>query len=322
MKTLKRIAVRLLSLTAALLLLPMAASAAGEIDLNRPVALTIQYSYGEEALTGITFQIYLVSTADKTGELTPTDAFDDYREELDIRGRNDDAWAAIAQKLEREILSGSLSQLQPTDSAETDGSGAAVFPSGAESLTPGLYLVMGTRTEKDGYVYTTAPFMALLPEQDMENNVWNYAVKANSKPQQNPLTADFQVIKIWEDACHVSQRPASITVQLVCDGQLYGQPVTLPCDGKWEYTWHALDVNHDWTVKESPVECYKTPEIQRRGNTFRIINACNRAGASDEQENLPQTGQPWWPVPVLAAAGLLLIVLGLIRRKGAGNEEK
>ena len=32
---------------------------------------------------------------------------------------------------------------------------------------------------------------------------------------------------------------------------------------------------------------------------------------------LPQTGQLWWPVPLLPAGGLLLIILGLLRRKGA-----
>lgn len=36
---------------------------------------------------------------------------------------------------------------------------------------------------------------------------------------------------------------------------------------------------------------------------------------------LPQTGQLWWPVPVLAAVGLLMIVIGLLRRRSAGYEE-
>lgn len=30
---------------------------------------------------------------------------------------------------------------------------------------------------------------------------------------------------------------------------------------------------------------------------------------------LPQTGQLWWPVPVLALAGLVLVIFGLVRRK-------
>lgn len=35
---------------------------------------------------------------------------------------------------------------------------------------------------------------------------------------------------------------------------------------------------------------------------------------------LPQTGQLWWPVPVLVCAGLGCIAVGLIRRREAGDE--
>ena len=37
-------------------------------------------------------------------------------------------------------------------------------------------------------------------------------------------------------------------------------------------------------------------------------------------DELPQTGQLWWPVPLLTVAGLLLIIIGLIRKRGAGYE--
>lgn len=36
---------------------------------------------------------------------------------------------------------------------------------------------------------------------------------------------------------------------------------------------------------------------------------------------LPQTGQLWWPVPLLSAGGLLLISLGCLRRREVGNEK-
>jgi len=36
---------------------------------------------------------------------------------------------------------------------------------------------------------------------------------------------------------------------------------------------------------------------------------------------LPQTGQLWWPVPVLLFAGMLLIVMGLLCRRGIENEK-
>ena len=38
--------------------------------------------------------------------------------------------------------------------------------------------------------------------------------------------------------------------------------------------------------------------------------------------SLPQTGQLWWPVPVLAAAGILSIILGLYRRSCGSSERR
>lgn len=35
---------------------------------------------------------------------------------------------------------------------------------------------------------------------------------------------------------------------------------------------------------------------------------------------LPQTGQLWWPVPILACGGLVFVLVGLIRRKGGKHE--
>lgn len=37
---------------------------------------------------------------------------------------------------------------------------------------------------------------------------------------------------------------------------------------------------------------------------------------------LPQTGQYWWPVPVLLASGLLLVAVGLVRRRGGADHER
>ena len=40
-----------------------------------------------------------VVSVDETGELTPAPAFEKYAAELDIRGQNDSAWQALAEKL-------------------------------------------------------------------------------------------------------------------------------------------------------------------------------------------------------------------------------
>ena len=89
MKRLKRIAAALLSALTAMLLLPVQAHAAGSIDLNRDMSLTVSYVDGKTYLSGAQFDIYLVATVDECGELTTTETFSLFN--VDIRGKNDEA---------------------------------------------------------------------------------------------------------------------------------------------------------------------------------------------------------------------------------------
>lgn len=319
MKHYNRMLCLLLCLIVTLTLLPVRSFAAGSIDLTQEASLTITHCYEEEPLPDVTFSIYLISTVAETGELTPTAAFERFADELDIRGKNDEAWRQMAQKLEEAILYSAV-MISPTDSAATDATGKATFPTNDKTLTMGLYLVMGTRAEKDGYVYSTAPFMVLLPEEDREANDWIYSVVAMSKPSASPVLSDFEVMKIWKDDCHVNERPATISIQLMCDGQAYGEPITLPQNGEWKYTWKDLDVNHRWTVTEQKVEGYKEAEIRQEGNTFIVTNVCDKP-VTPPEPNLPQTGQLWWPIPVLLGVGLLLLLFGLLRHRGSKHEK-
>ena len=164
-------------------------------------------------------------------------------------------------------------------------------------------------------MYSTGPFMVMFPNRDPDSNTWIYSVNAVAKTDRQPTLIDMEVVKIWKDDCHRDQRPQSISVMLLCDGEPYGESITLPHNGQWKYTWHDLEANHRWTVEEETVVGYQAPDIQRNGNTFVIRNVCGKPGAS-----LPQTGLLWWPVPVLTACGLLCIVAGLIRRKGSVQE--
>lgn len=296
-----------------LFLLPLTVRAAGGVDKNAPVSLTVSAQYGELPVEGMSFYAYQISSMEETGELTVKDRYEAEREALDIRGKNDSAWAEMAEKLERKIL---LDQEISADAAvKTDKNGAAVF----SGLSQGLYLIRAEGVEHQGYVYTAAAFLAVLPEQDLEKNEWNYEVTANAKPQRSSVTADYQVVKLWKDDCHKSRRPKSIEVTLYCDGQAY-ETITLPENGRWEHTWKDLSVNHHWTVDEEQQAGYEKPQVSRSGNGFTITNVCNKP-ADSQNGKLPQTGQLWWPVPVLLSVGLFLIVLGLLRRKGNLHEK-
>lgn len=291
--------------------LPLQVFAAGDIDLTETVSFTISNTYDGNPLEEVVFDIYLVSTIDRYGELTPTDEFAKFAEILDIRGENDEVWIATAAFLEQEIL---RNPIAPTDSAVTNKEGKASFPSSIDVLPMGLYLIMGTSKTEGAYVYKTAPFFVVLPAQDEVENVWLYDLAVKSKPQKTPLLTSYKVIKIWDDECH-NDLPDSVTVQLLCDGEAYGEPVTLPHNGAWSYTWTDLEADHSYWIEEFEVEGYDAGEPVLEGNTFVITNTCNRTPPPEGGN--PQTGQLWWPVPALAAAGLLCMVIGLLRRRSS-----
>lgn len=56
------------------------------------------------------------------------------------------------------------------------------------------------------------------------------------------------------------------------------------------------------------------PSVVKKTGTDKPSGATGSSGGK-----LPQTGQLWWPVPVLLTAGLLLILLGCICRRKAGE---
>ena len=320
MKRGKRLSRLVLSLIVIVMLLPVSALAAGKIDLRHDRSLKVTAVYETQPISGMQFDAYLISNVDEFGELKETTPYQEYRDALDIRGKNDEAWQEMALLLERKIiLDGSL---KPSRSAVTDKDGVAEFL----DIPMGLYLIIGNAIQKNSHVYTTSPFFVMIPKQDLSSNTWDYHIVAKSKPKQNPVVDDFKVIKEWVDEFHKNPHPQSVTIQLLCDGKPYGNPITLPYNGAWSYVWHNLETNHYWTVEETPLKDYKAKEPERVGNTFIITNVCDQPDTpnnptSPSNPKLPQTGQLWWPVPVLIAAGLLFIVVGLVRRRGIADEK-
>lgn len=322
MKLYKRIAALFLSMAAVFLLIPAAASAAGAIDLSRDVRLTISYQDEDVPLAGAEFSVYLVADAGENGELTTTPAFRQFN--VDIRGRNDAAWKALARTLEGYVL---RDQIEPTDSGATGQSGFLHFPTGDTKLTPGLYLVLGQRHRQNGFRYDAAPFMVMLPAQS--EHTWSYEVIASPKHEKReipdtPAVITRKVLKVWDDDGHENSRPREITVQLLRDGEVY-DTVTLNADDNWRYTWTELDDDYRWTVVERELSGY-TVRIDREGITFVVTNTYVPTSPPDTptqptkpstpgKPSLPQTGQLWWPVPVLMCVGPAFVAAGLLRRR-------
>ena len=321
MKMNKRLISICLSLLLVFMLLPVSALAVGRIDLDQDVT----YQDHGTPLSGAVFNIYLVATVNAYGELETTEQFKIFN--VDIPGKADDTWRALASTLEGYVLRDNIAA---TDSGKTDRNGQIAFPTGGKRLTAGLYLVLGERHTQDGYRYDATPFMVMLPSLDKENNVWSYDVAVSPKFDRSKIpgssgddTITRKVLKLWEDKGQEKGRPEEVIVQLLRDGKVF-DTVTLNAANNWRYTWTALDNGYSWTVVEKETDNY-TVEVTQEGITFVVKNTHNE-DISDEpttptKPTLPQTGQLWWPVPVLIAAGLLFVVIGLLRRRGAADEK-
>lgn len=336
MKIYKRFCALLLALLAAALLLPVGASAAGSIDLNQDVSLTISYQDGNTPLVGAEFEIFLVATVDEYGELTTTKDFAQFH--VNIRGKDDEAWRTLASTLEGYVLRDDIS---PTDSGKTNDKGLVSFLTAGKSLKAGLYFVLGYRHTQTGFRYDAMPFMVMLPSLDKENNVWSYDVAVSPKFDRSKIpgssgddTITRKVLKLWEDKGQEKDRPEEVIVQLLRDGKVF-DTVTLNAANNWRYTWTALDNGYSWTVVEKETDNY-TVEVTQEGITFVVTNSYNEEipdeptpttpttpdkPTTPTKPTLPQTGQLWWPAPVLIAAGLLFVVIGLLRRRGAADEK-
>ena len=87
-----------------------------------------------------------------------------------------------------------------------------------------------------------------------------------------------------------------------------------------------------WRVVERDVPDGYTVTVEREGRVFVITNtkpddtpepseSPEPSTSPDEPEKLPQTGQLWWPVPLLFCAGLIFVAAGLIIRRRRGNSD-
>lgn len=316
----KRIAAALLSLLLILTLIPVQVQAQGNIDTEKNVSLTISWQDGDTPLTGAQFDLFLIATVDAYGELTPTDTFEQFH--VDIEGKNDDAWRELAATLEGYIL---RDQITPDDSGMTDGQGILTFPCEKKELTQGLYLVRGHRHIQGDRYYDASSFMVMLPTAESETNDWEYDMTVSPKFEsgqipEEPVYVTRKALKVWDDDGYEDERPEEIVVQLLRGDQIY-DTVSLSADNNWRYEWTDLDGSYEWTVVEKETEGY-TVEVSRESDTYVITNTYDEPTPTvQEKTTLPQTGQLWWPVPVLITAGLLLIVIGLVRRRGGSDEE-
>lgn len=324
--------------------------------------LSIAIQYGGGAAE---FSLYRVADMTENREFTLTGKFADCPvslENLDTEG-----WKTAAQTLAVYAEKGKAEgTIQPDQTGKTDDEGMLKW----ENLGTGLYLVLGSKTEDETYLYEPTPLLAALP--GWENDTWNHHVTLNPKFEKTKKpekpTTKIAAVKIWEDDGQEDKRPESIEVQLLKNGEVYDTQ-KLNKENGWKYTWEKLPVDFQWSVVEKEVsESYKVTyenENMKNGKRWVIRNKVivpptptptpsetpsptpsetpsptpsetptpmpsdtpaptvtptttpkpSATPTPVPAKSLPYTGQTWWPVPVLACAGIMAFSIGWIRRR-------
>lgn len=312
--------------------------------------LTLHYYATNEAipLAGAEFYLYRVGVPDSTGEYRLTDDFKDYQvdiSELDFNEAGRLTMLAIT-------LSGYAERdgIVPLKTGCTDARGDLTF----EDLEDGLYLVWGDVLNVDvgdtEWNFTPQPMLIPLPYPDGDPGIRDMEVDVKydrfPPPTQDELV-DLTVIKKWKGG---EEHPDSVIVQLMRNGVITDTAELNP-GNNWQYTWKNLNSGYVWKLMEEEVPEGYTVTVHQEGYVFTITNknritesgnaerttavsnpsahettyttAENTTKAQDmatsdtpsDTVKLPQTGQLWWPVPILAGAGLILFGAGLLLRR-------
>ena len=204
----------------------------------------------------------------------------------------------VDNRIAEELFAYAMLHRASGETKYTDEDGRTEFT----GLTPGVYLVSEITGVTDKYV-KFKPFLAVLP-YDEEGN-WIYRVLARPKfdTSEGNEKTELSVNKVWND--DGKNRPKSVIVQLLCDGKVK-DTVELSEENGWKYVWKDMDKALTWSVREVNIPEGYTVTYRQDGFNFTVSNT----------RKLVQTGQLNWPVPVLAIAGILCIIAGLLIRRG------
>ena len=267
-----------------LLMMPMTAFAQS-FDVNRlgSISVTLMDQDGKTPISGAELSLYHVATVSLNSKnnlsYTFTDAFENCGCALED--------PALSAKLDAFVEEHSPSAKKLV----TDVHGKVSFT----NLSLGLYFVKQTSAVA-GYAPCTS-FLVTVPNHNAGGYV--YDVNASPKTDVTRLT-NITVKKVWNTDAS-TKATNSVTVQLLREGVVV-ETATLSDQNNWQVTYTDMPESDAYSIVEVNVPKGFTATYSKSGYVFTVTNT----------STLAQTGQLVWPIPVLAMAGLFLIVVGSI----------
>lgn len=277
--------------------------------LDKKITLTVYNQIDSHFAPGCEVKVYRVADLVDGGTLSPVWPYSGYGLSWDISDSS--SAQALANALEGYVLRDGVT---PTDSGVTDANGVVVFPSKSTSLIPGYYLVLTESHVYEGNMYEASPSMLALPNADSSGYpVHQVGITPKLSVLPSEGTTDVSIVKVWKD--DGKDRPSEVCVQLLRDGSVYDTAVLNAANG-WQCTWKGLSNLYKWTAVEEDVPAGYEASVVKDQGYIQLVNDRIPGEEEPPKERLPQTGQLWWPVPVLFGLGIVLFGFGLVRRRG------
>lgn len=309
-------------------------TAAVSLGQKGSISLSALDKESKEPVSGAVFRIYQIADAyTKDGNIAfiYTDEFKNNGMEL---GNFSDAYLPMHLMIHAVVNAAAFEE------RTTDKDGKVIF----DNLQCGAYLIVPAGMQ-EGYL-NPSPFIVTVPMRDETKNEWIYCIDASPKIEADKDDTDektyISVKKVWESA---KKTPDSIKASLIKDGEIT-DTVILSAENNWYHRWDELDKNHSWSVIETDVPIgyrvsYSTSQMTviitntdsdfedetttqpddtttsdnttRPDDTTGPTDTTKPTGTTEsttKPEELIDTGQLNWPVPVFAIAGLLLFSIG------------
>lgn len=310
---------------------------------NETGEITLCCKTDELSIDGMTWYLYKVGFRTEDDYVFDGD-FAKYPVTLGERSQSTNEWDAetladAAESLRRYAIADKIPYIAE---GITDLNGNVTF----SNLENGLYLAVGKELYKNGMFFTsTASFIEV--NSAVEENITAYPKISIQMILPNTSLEEaerFTVKKVWRNnSDQPVDRSVVIKADIYCDNEFY-ESIELSEKNNWKYQWITEEF-HEWFVVEREIPddytvAYKSNETQYLivNTLIKTSNDINKQTTTTLTDNttvttthttattvttttiskLPQTGQLWWPVPLMALSGLVLIGIGfrLSKRNG------
>lgn len=215
-----------------------------------------------------------------------------------------------ANSLANVVLSDNIT---PLATATTDESGNAEF----SSLQNGVYLICGKTLTTETTEYKFSPMIVEVSYATDDVVICYGKFTATDIPQ--PEITEYSVKKVWVcESDDSAVRPTEISVEIYLNSELF-DTVALNSENNWTVSWESDQIDAQWSVKEINIPEGYTVSYSNDSTSFEVVNTYSVTPPQENppQENpptepdIPQTGQLWWPVPIMIIVGLVLVALGM-----------